>query len=77
MFQWIIVEADGAKRRPLKAPGRYEPVIPACSHIVIGVVGLNGLGKPLDKKYVFRPEIFAEITKLGLGKPIDENAVAV
>ena len=77
MFQWIIVEADGAKRRPLKAPGRYEPVIPACSHIVIGVVGLNGLGKPLDKKYVFRPEVFAEITKLGLGKPIDGNAVAV
>ncbi len=76
MFQWIIVEADGAKRLPIKEPGCYEPVIPACSHIVIGVVGLNGLGKPLDKKYVFRPEVFAEITKLDLGRPIDGASVA-
>jgi probable selenium-dependent hydroxylase accessory protein YqeC len=75
LFQWIIVEADGARQRPLKAPGRFEPVIPACSNIVIGVVGLKGLGKPLDEKYVFRPEVFAEITKLDPGKLIDGVSV--
>ncbi len=76
LFQWIIVEADGARQRPLKAPGRFEPVIPACSHIVIGMVGLKGVGKPLNKKWTFRPEVFAQITKLDLGRPIDGNAVA-
>jgi len=76
VFQWILVEADGARQKPLKAPGRYEPVIPACSHVVIGVVGLKGVDKPLEEKWVFRPEVFAEITKLNLNKPIDAAAVA-
>ena len=26
-FRWIIVEADGAAGRPLKAPGEHEPVV--------------------------------------------------
>ncbi|MFC1817344.1 selenium cofactor biosynthesis protein YqeC [Thermodesulfobacteriota bacterium] len=76
LFQWILVEADGAQQKPLKAPGRYEPVIPACSHIVIGVVGLDCVNKPLGEKWVFRPEVFAEITKLNLGESIDEASVA-
>jgi len=42
----VICEADGAKRLPIKAPRKQEPVIPAEADIVIGVVGLDALGKP-------------------------------
>jgi len=77
MFRWILVEADGANRRPLKAPARHEPVIPDCSGWVIGLMGLIGVGKALDEKWVFRPELFAKLTGLKVGEPVTEEAAAV
>jgi len=77
LFKWIIVEADGSRQKPIKAPGPQEPVIPACSRVVVGLVGLGGVGKPLGEDWVFRPEVFAEITGLAEKQPIDEAAVAL
>ncbi len=76
MFRWILVEADGANRRPLKAPALYEPVIPDCSDWVIGLMGLIGVGKALDEEWIFRPELFAKLTGLKLGAPVTEEAAA-
>ncbi|MEN8243836.1 MAG: selenium cofactor biosynthesis protein YqeC [Thermodesulfobacteriota bacterium] len=70
LFRWIIVEADGAARRPLKAPRPYEPVIPGCTKWVIGMLGLSAFGKPLDETTVFQPELVAGITGLDVGMPI-------
>ncbi len=75
-FQWILVEADGAAGRAIKVPGPGEPVIPNCSTMVIGVVGLDAIGKPLDNRSVFRPEIFSTITGLAMGEPLTESVVA-
>ena len=58
LFRWILVEADGAAGRPLKAPAEHEPVIPDCTTQVVGIVGLNGAGQPLSDQWVFRPERF-------------------
>lgn len=69
-FRWIIVEADGAKKLPLKAPASHEPVIPRCSNRVIGVLGLSALGKTLDHHTVFRPELVAGISSLEPGMDI-------
>lgn len=45
----ILVEADGAKRFPLKVSGAKEPVIPEeCTHIFI-VAGASALGRPLEE----------------------------
>jgi probable selenium-dependent hydroxylase accessory protein YqeC len=41
----IVIEADGAHRRPLKFPGDNEPVILDETDIVIAVSGLDALGK--------------------------------
>ncbi|MGI9613048.1 MAG: selenium cofactor biosynthesis protein YqeC [Acidimicrobiales bacterium] len=41
----VLVEADGARRRPFKAPGPLEPVIPSSSTITIIVVGADALGR--------------------------------
>ena len=58
LADFVLVEADGAKRMPLKAHADYEPVIPKEAQNVICVVGLMGLGKPIAQS-VHRAEIFA------------------
>ncbi|MBN2059359.1 MAG: putative selenium-dependent hydroxylase accessory protein YqeC [Deltaproteobacteria bacterium] len=73
-FKWIIVEADGSASRPLKAPASHEPVIPRKTKWVIGVCGLNALGKPFNEKWVFRPELFSRITGLSQSDTITEKA---
>ena len=41
----VLIEADGAAGRPLKAHRPWEPVIPACAGHTICVVGASGLGR--------------------------------
>jgi probable selenium-dependent hydroxylase accessory protein YqeC len=72
VFRWILVEADGAAGKPLKAPDLHEPVIPESTAKIIGVIGLDGMGKPLDKQWVFRPHRFGEITGLHHSEIITE-----
>jgi probable selenium-dependent hydroxylase accessory protein YqeC len=76
LFRWILVEADGAAQRPLKAPAAHEPVIPDCSTHVVAVVGLDAVGQSLDEERVFRPEIYSQVTGVPLGSPVSEDSVA-
>ena len=76
VFDWIIVEADGAAGRPLKMPAVHEPVIPSCTGWLVGTVGLSALGQPSTDQWVFRPEQFARITGLAAGATVSEEAVA-
>ncbi len=66
----LLVEADGSRRRPLKAPAGHEPAVPAWVDTVIVVAGLSGLGKPLNAEWVHRPEIFAGLSGLELDQPV-------
>jgi probable selenium-dependent hydroxylase accessory protein YqeC len=72
----IIVEADGAKRLPLKAPGDQEPVIPSVTTLVIPIIGIDAVGKPLNEETAFRPERVAELTGTTLGDPITPQLIA-
>uniref|UniRef100_C6E1Y1 Selenium-dependent hydroxylase accessory protein YqeC n=1 Tax=Geobacter sp. (strain M21) TaxID=443144 RepID=C6E1Y1_GEOSM len=74
-FDWIVVEADGSARRPLKAHAPHEPVIPSCSTAVVAVVGLEVLGQPLTEEWVFRPELAAPLMGLAIGDTIGAAAV--
>ncbi len=65
-----LIEADGARHLALKAPAEWEPVIPSHVDLVIVVVGLSAIGRPLNAEFVFRPELFSELTGLFLGYPI-------
>jgi probable selenium-dependent hydroxylase accessory protein YqeC len=76
LFPWILVEADGAAQRPLKAPAVHEPLIPPCSRWVIAVAGLDAVGKPLTEEWVFRSRLFAALTGLAPGAVITESSVA-
>ncbi len=77
LFRWILVEADGARHLPLKAPASHEPVIPPSSRHVIAVAGLEAIGKPLSEEWVFRSHLFAGLTGLPPGARITAQAVAV
>jgi probable selenium-dependent hydroxylase accessory protein YqeC len=76
LFDWIIVEADGARRKPLKASDSHEPVVPGDTTYLILVTGLDAVGKPLDDKHVHRAKLFAENTGLCIGETVDEQAIA-
>ena len=51
----LLVEADGSRRLPLKAPYDHEPVLPVDSTMVVPIVGLEILGKPLNEDFVYNP----------------------
>ena len=44
----IVVEADGAARRPVKFPAAWEPAIPAFTDRVLVLAGLSALDQPLQ-----------------------------
>ena len=56
-FDYVLAEADGSKRLPLKAHAAWEPVIPAATANVVWVVGASGLGKPVAE-VAHRSELF-------------------
>lgn len=41
----VVVEADGSRRRPFKAPAEYEPVVPGSTTVLISVVGADAMGR--------------------------------
>jgi probable selenium-dependent hydroxylase accessory protein YqeC len=75
-FRWIIVEADGACGKPIKAPAFHEPVIPDVSKWIIAMAGLDAIGKPLNDETVFRTALFSRLTGLKIGENISEESVA-
>ena len=73
----VLVEADGARLRPLKAPADHEPVIPHGAAAVIATAGLDCLGKSIGE-ICHRPERVRAL--LGVGEdhiltPADVAAV--
>ena len=56
----ILVEADGAKRLPLKAHRPWEPVVPACSDLTVCLAGASGIGKPVSE-VCHCPDLFASL----------------
>lgn len=66
----LLLEADGSRRRPVKAPADHEPVIPDFVTGVVVVAGLSALGNILDEAIVHRPELFSELSGISLGEVI-------
>jgi probable selenium-dependent hydroxylase accessory protein YqeC len=45
----VLIEADGAKSFPSKVPAATEPVILPETDVVIGIMGLDAIGQPVQK----------------------------
>jgi probable selenium-dependent hydroxylase accessory protein YqeC len=69
-FDYLLVEADGSRRLPVKAPGPAEPAMPPCADLVLGCVGLDCLGTPIAADTVHRHELFADLVGAQTGEAI-------
>lgn len=56
----VLIEADGSKRHPCKAPAEHEPVIRSETTGVIGVLGMDSIGKEI-RTVCHRPEFVADL----------------
>jgi molybdenum cofactor cytidylyltransferase len=72
----ILVEADGSRSRPFKAPAEHEPVVPPATTHLIPTVGVEILGQTLNDTNVHRPERVAHLAATALGSPITIETVA-
>ena len=72
----VLIEADGAARRDLKAPAAHEPAWPPQADGVLVLAHAGALGQPLDATRVQRPEIFAARAGLAPGARLTVDAVA-
>ena len=70
----LLIEADGARSLPLKAPADHEPCIPPESEIVIVVAGCAGIGASLNESNVHRPDSYVRLSGLKMGDPITPQA---
>jgi probable selenium-dependent hydroxylase accessory protein YqeC len=71
----IVIEADGAAGRPLKAARVGEPVIPENTTLLVPVIGIDGMGCPLDEGMVFRSAIASHLLNLPIGSTVTEDAI--
>jgi len=71
----LLIEADGSRSLPLKAPAPHEPNIPAWVTDSVSVAGMNGILKPLDAGFVHRPERFAAIAGISMGDSVSAESI--
>jgi len=75
LADYVLVEADGARRLPLKAHAPHEPVIPPNAQRVVLVVGADGFGRPVSQ-VCHRPERWAELAGVSTDSPVTPEAEA-
>ena len=73
----IIIEADGAAGRSVKAPRENEPVIPTSTTLVVAVLGVDGMESELNEINVFQPDRVSDITGIPLGERVTDGAMAI
>ena len=72
----LLIEADGSRQHPLKAPAEHEPPIPDFIEQVVVVAGMSGIGKPLTGNTVHNLGLFSLLSKLAPGDIITPDALA-
>jgi probable selenium-dependent hydroxylase accessory protein YqeC len=76
-IDYIIIEADGAAGRPIKAPREGEPVIPSSTTLVLAILGVDGAEMEVNEENVFQAERVSKLTGIPMGKKMTDEAMAV
>lgn len=74
-IDWVVVEADGSRMLPVKAPAAHEPVVPIGTTLLVPVVGIDALSKPIGE-VAHRPERVCAITGLAEADTLTPAALA-
>jgi molybdenum cofactor cytidylyltransferase len=72
---WVVVEADGSRMLPVKAPAAHEPVVPGESDWVVAVAGIDALSGPI-RDVAHRPELVSAITEQAVSQPLTPESLA-
>jgi probable selenium-dependent hydroxylase accessory protein YqeC len=72
----VVIEADGARGRSLKAPADHEPVVTGETTVSVVIVGMDALGEPLQERFVHRLEIVKELSRARPAGEITNEVVA-
>lgn len=75
LADFVLVEADGSKRLPLKIPDDHEPVILDGSNLVVGVCGIDAIGKSI-KEICHRPNLVSKFLNTTQEHIINESDIA-
>jgi probable selenium-dependent hydroxylase accessory protein YqeC len=72
----VIVEADGARHRMIKAPAEHEPVIPLQTNVALLLMSAEAINQPLSDKIAHRPELVAMVTGINIGDVLSPAIIA-
>jgi probable selenium-dependent hydroxylase accessory protein YqeC len=72
----VIVEADGARHRMIKAPAEHEPVIPVHTNIALLMMSAGAINQPLSAEVAHRPERIASVVDMSLGEILTPIRIA-
>lgn len=72
----VLIEADGARQRLLKAPYDHEPVIIPQTTLLVPVVSALVVNQPLDEAHVYNAQAIAEHIGCLPGAPIQPEWIA-
>lgn len=75
LAEYVVVEADGSKGKPLKAHLPHEPVLPPGRSKTILLVGASGFGQPILQA-AHRPDQFAVLCGQPLQTPVTAPLLA-
>lgn len=70
---YILVEADGSRRKPIKAPGPHEPVVPQKATQVFGAPLAREVPEPVVPQKA--TQVFGVIGMDAIGRTLDEKTV--
>ncbi len=74
-YDYIFIEADGSKRKPIKGWNHNEPVISKYTDITIGVITIEVLGMMINESNIHRIEEFMALTGTKEDQKITEKHI--
>jgi molybdenum cofactor cytidylyltransferase len=72
---WVVVEADGSRMLPVKAPAAHEPVVPDETDTLVVSAGIDALSGPI-RDVAHRPELVSRLAGLADGQALTPEALA-
>ena len=69
-FDYILIEADGAKEKQLKGWNEFEPVIYGKTTKTVGIIDIQAFEMVINEDNVHRSKIFCEITGAKQGETV-------
>ena len=72
----VIIEADGARHRMIKAPAEYEPVVPPKTDVALLLMSARAINRSLSEEIAHRPERVAAVTGVRMGDILTPGVIA-